>query len=97
MCMCVFCFVCFFLKQQSVEQWYYVFLITAIVLIVCGGIFVLFADSTLQSWNQAPTSHDDFEKGTKKEKPKNGTAANEYTSVKDDDDNISSNFDNTEE
>lgn len=84
-------FVFIFFKQQSVEQWHYVFLITAIVLIVCGGIFVIFGDSSLQSWNQVATDDDDnCEKGIEKEKPKNGTTASEYTSVKDHDDYISS-------
>ena len=39
-------------ENQSVEQWKLVFIITAAMLIFCGTIFVLFSDSTLQSWNK---------------------------------------------
>lgn len=61
------------MKQQSVHQWHLVFLITSIVLIVCGIVYVLFADSSLQTWNQVPT--DDCEKGAKhKANSQNGTA-----------------------
>lgn len=37
--------------QQTVKQWEYVFLIAAAMLIVSGILYMLFADSTLQSWN----------------------------------------------
>ncbi|XP_058829359.1 sialin [Topomyia yanbarensis] len=39
------------LGNQTVQQWQYVFLICAGMLIVCGILYILFADSTLQSWN----------------------------------------------
>ncbi|XP_055299849.1 sialin isoform X2 [Sitodiplosis mosellana] len=42
--------------NQSIQQWQYVFLICAAVLLFCGAVYVLFADSTLQSWNQPETT-----------------------------------------
>ncbi|XP_021707463.1 sialin [Aedes aegypti] len=39
------------LGNQTVKQWEYVFLITAGMLIVCGILYTLFADATLQPWN----------------------------------------------
>lgn len=41
----------FTFENQSIQQWRYVFLITATMLIVSGILYVLFADSTRQPWN----------------------------------------------
>lgn len=38
-------------KQQTIEQWKYVFLITAGMLLVCGFIYVIFSESNLADWN----------------------------------------------
>lgn len=46
----------FVLFQQTIQQWQYVFLICAAVLFFTGLIYVCFADSTLQSWNQPKTT-----------------------------------------
>ncbi|XP_058459234.1 sialin [Malaya genurostris] len=41
------------LGNQTVQQWQYVFLISASMLIAGGIMYILFADSTLQSWNSS--------------------------------------------
>jgi len=39
-------------RQHNIEPWKYVFLICATMQITCGIIYILFSDSTLQSWNK---------------------------------------------
>ncbi|XP_055594680.1 sialin [Uranotaenia lowii] len=39
------------LGNQTVKQWEYVFLLTAGMLLVCGTLYIFFADSTLQPWD----------------------------------------------
>ncbi|XP_058117294.1 sialin [Anopheles ziemanni] len=43
------------LGNHTVEQWRIIFLISSAMLIVCGLLYMVFADSTLQPWN----SYDD--------------------------------------
>lgn len=38
-------------RQNSIEPWKYIFEICAAVQIVCGVLYLLFGDSTLQKWN----------------------------------------------
>lgn len=52
-----------FLFQQTVQQWQYVFLIAAGILLFSGTTYVLFADSRLQSWNNRSC----YQNGTHKE------------------------------
>ncbi|XP_061389145.1 vesicular glutamate transporter 1-like [Musca vetustissima] len=49
------------LATQSFEAWKFVFLITGLILIGCGVLYVLFADSTLQKWNDYNARKDDRE------------------------------------
>ncbi|XP_053685969.1 sialin [Sabethes cyaneus] len=44
------------LGNQTVQQWQYVFLISAGMLIVGGILYILLADSTLQAWNSVETA-----------------------------------------
>uniref|UniRef100_A0A182P9F4 Major facilitator superfamily (MFS) profile domain-containing protein n=1 Tax=Anopheles epiroticus TaxID=199890 RepID=A0A182P9F4_9DIPT len=60
------------LGNHTVEQWRIIFLITSGTLIICGLIYMAFADSTLQSWNSCDDQssatgslHDDERKGLK--------------------------------
>ena len=60
--------------QQTLEQWQYVFFITAGMLIISGLIYVFFSDSTLQSWNDDGNSTKTNELQivmTEKDKPQN--------------------------
>lgn len=41
----------FFLYQQTSQQWKYVYLITAGMLLGCGIIYLIFSTSNLQDWN----------------------------------------------
>lgn len=50
------------------EQWRIIFLITSGTLIICGLLYMAFADSTLQPWNSCEdlsSVHDDELKGLK--------------------------------
>lgn len=38
-------------QNQTTESWKIVFLITAVTLIFCGIVYVLFADNEMQEWN----------------------------------------------
>lgn len=38
-------------QQHNLEPWKYVFAICAAVQIICGVLYLLFSDSTLQEWN----------------------------------------------
>uniref|UniRef100_A0A182KC62 Major facilitator superfamily (MFS) profile domain-containing protein n=1 Tax=Anopheles christyi TaxID=43041 RepID=A0A182KC62_9DIPT len=49
------------LGNHTVEQWRIIFLITSGTLIICGLLYMAFADSTLQSWN----SCDDLSSSTR--------------------------------
>lgn len=40
--------------QQTVQQWQYVFLLAAFMLISTGILYLMFANSELQSWNDTP-------------------------------------------
>lgn len=53
------------------QQWQYIFLLTAGILFVTGIAYVLFSDSSIQSWNQAE-SKDEIENG--KKDPKKSSA-----------------------
>lgn len=39
-------------RQNSVEPWKYVFEICATMQIICGILYLLFSDSSLQEWNK---------------------------------------------
>lgn len=39
-------------RQNSLEPWKYVFQIVAAMQIVCGVLYLLFSDSSLQEWNK---------------------------------------------
>lgn len=54
--------------QQTIQQWQYVFLIAGAVLIACGIVYVLFLDSTQQSWNSS-TAAKSKNGAEEKEKP----------------------------
>jgi MFS family permease len=43
-------------RQTSIEPWKFVFLICAAMQIVCGILYMLFSDSTLQEWNKPQLS-----------------------------------------
>lgn len=43
-------------RQHSVEPWKYVFEICAAMQIVCGILYLMFSDSTLQHWNKPQNS-----------------------------------------
>lgn len=43
--------------QQTPQQWQYVFLITAAMLIACGLIYLLFTVAELQPWNSPMASN----------------------------------------
>lgn len=43
-------------RQNSVEPWKYVFEICAAMQIICGILYLLFSDSTLQQWNKPQNS-----------------------------------------
>lgn len=43
-------------RQNSVEPWKYVFEICATMQIICGILYLLFSDSTLQEWNKPQNS-----------------------------------------
>ncbi|XP_075163502.1 sialin-like [Haematobia irritans] len=49
------------LDNQTFEAWTNVFLVAAAVLLGCGALYICFADSTLQKWNDRPTSSEDDE------------------------------------
>lgn len=56
------------------QQWQYVFLIAAAIIISTGFIWVFTADATLASWNQpktSPKSTKDEEMETLKKSPEN--------------------------
>uniref|UniRef100_A0A1S4H6N8 Major facilitator superfamily (MFS) profile domain-containing protein n=1 Tax=Anopheles gambiae TaxID=7165 RepID=A0A1S4H6N8_ANOGA len=56
------------LGNHTVEQWRIIFLITSGTLIICGLLYMAFADSTLQPWNSCEdlsSVHDDELKGLK--------------------------------
>lgn len=38
-------------RQHSLEPWKYVFKICAAMQIICGVLYLIFSDSTLQEWN----------------------------------------------
>ncbi|XP_026474371.1 sialin-like [Ctenocephalides felis] len=38
-------------ENQTIEQWQKVFLLATAMLVVCGLLYLVFADSNLQSWN----------------------------------------------
>ncbi|XP_031639121.1 sialin-like, partial [Contarinia nasturtii] len=42
-------------ENQSTQQWQYIFSICATILFITGSIYLLYSDSTLQSWNQPKT------------------------------------------
>lgn len=44
--------ICFFAKQQTVQQWQYVYLITFAMMMSCGIYYQFFGSVELQSWNQ---------------------------------------------
>lgn len=48
------------LGNQTSESWKYVFLITSGMLIGSGILYVLFSDSTLQSWNSPQTNNNNI-------------------------------------
>lgn len=39
-------------RQNSIEPWKYVFAICATMQIICGVLYLLFSDSSLQEWNK---------------------------------------------
>jgi MFS family permease len=47
-----------FNRQNSLEPWKYVFEIVAAMQIVCGIVYLLFSDSSLQEWNKPQISQD---------------------------------------
>lgn len=42
-------------ENQSVEAWQHIYEISAVMLIVCGLVYVLFFDASLQPWNNPTT------------------------------------------
>lgn len=47
--------------QQTIQQWKYVYLITAGMLLSCGFIYVFFSTSNLQPWNTPEVNQDENE------------------------------------
>lgn len=47
--------------QQTIAQWQKVFLLATAMLVVCGVLYLVFADSNLQSWNSPDKSIQDPE------------------------------------
>lgn len=43
-------------RQNSIEPWKYVFGICAAMQIICGILYLLFSDSSLQEWNKPQNS-----------------------------------------